>query len=549
MKTANRARAGPRRGLALLATALLLTGTIVTPAFGETDAPAANPCQVGATYAEKEDVSPDNAVVSRTVTYDGADVGTLTANEPLGTVTVALDEGYTLDLCVFGGTERQEYWGVGDGFVSDPLSTPSEQGTTAGVSNFAWRVIPPEPELDFFVSFTKDWAGDADGLGDANVTFLVDGEQVAVGANHPVELGQTLTLDEEVTGLGDCSYSSDLPATYDVPTGEYDDGHVFTIEVTNTVTCDEEPADGSVTIAKEVTGDGDAPDAPFTFTVTDGNGIDQSVDVAAGATSSPIEVPADSSVTITETIDHDADATTWTATDTTSGDGTTATLAIGEDEHLTITFTNRFDAELPPPVDDQHGDLVVTKVVEGDAAPPEASFTVAITCTYEDMEFGWTDDIGHGESMGPFRNLPAGSECTITETDVGGADTTTVDGEAGTTATVTIEADAEHEVEIVNTFAPDVLDEIDEDIDEDTDDPVRDVDVPEETREVVEVGAEVIVRRERDTEPEVEVLAEVLERGELPRTGADARQLIVLGALLFLLGGALLRRPIPIRQR
>ena len=49
MKTAARTRAGPRRGLALLAATLLLTATIATPALGEPDAPAADPSEVQST--------------------------------------------------------------------------------------------------------------------------------------------------------------------------------------------------------------------------------------------------------------------------------------------------------------------------------------------------------------------------------------------------------------------------------------------------------------------------------------------------------------------
>ena len=305
-----------------------------------------------------------------------------------------------------------------------------------------------------------------------------------------------------------------------------------------------------MTIAKEVTGDGDAPDAPFTFTITDGHDIDHTVDVAAGDTSSPLPIPADTTLTITETIDHDADATTWTTTGT-SGTGTTATLDIGEDEHVTITFTNRYDADQPPQA--EHGDLVVTKLVDGETAPSDATFEVDIACSYGEVTFGWRDRIGHQGAMGPFLNLPAGATCVITELDPGEAVATTIDGVAGTTAVVEIEAGEAHEVTIVNTF-PDVLDVIiDDPVTDDpvTEDPVTDDPVPPVDGEEVDVAPVVVTRPETRPAPEreVQVLAEVLERETLPRTGADAMRLAFLGGLLALIGGSLLRRPVRVRQR
>jgi hypothetical protein len=259
MKTATRSRAGPARWLALLATALLFMGTIATPALGEPEPPSADPCQVGETYTDKHDVSPDNAVNVASVTYEGETIGTLTANSPLGTVTVALDEGYTIDLCVFGGKERQEYTGVGDGFVSVPLSTPSEQDTIAGVSNFAWRVIPPPPPTGS-ATVLKAWDGDLFDDADIAVTFtghIDGGDPLTLVPNQVTDLdiGQTLTItDEAVTGMPDgCTYVSDLGdgASF-TATEEQLHG---TLTITNTVTCEEEPSAGSVTIVKEWTGD------------------------------------------------------------------------------------------------------------------------------------------------------------------------------------------------------------------------------------------------------------------------------------------------------
>ena len=280
MKTATRSRAGPRRGLALLATALLLTATIATPALGEPGSPAADPCQVGETYTDKHDVSPDNAVNVADIVFDGDVIGTLTANDPLGTVTIALEEGYedyTIDLCVFGGKERQEYTGVGDGFVSDPLSTPSEQDTIAGVSNFAWRVIPPVVPDTYDVELVKAWEvtnGPADLFDedDASATLtatpatgLEDGDTFTV-TETDIDTGTEQCTVTDTAGLGDQTLDADQTV----------DG-TYTHTVTNYLTCDaddDEPeliAVGLYKLWLDAEGDviqEDVPEVDFTLTLS-----------------------------------------------------------------------------------------------------------------------------------------------------------------------------------------------------------------------------------------------------------------------------------------
>jgi hypothetical protein len=265
MSITTRSRAGPARGLALLATALLLMGTIATPALGESESPDDvsvsaddNTCDKAFPLLTKIDKASGTHTTDDGVQLTWGGAGSSATNA----VDFVVPEGYSLDLCIKGGegAETPAYY---EGLTGTGSRTTKYE---RDVSHISYRVnkLPSPPA--YFVSFTKAWAGDSEGLGDANVTFTVDGTELPVGATHEVELGQTLTLTEEVTGLGDdCTYLSTLASPYQVPTGEYPDGHVFTIPVTNTVTCEGEPG-GSVTVVKEWEGDDfDRSELAFSF--------------------------------------------------------------------------------------------------------------------------------------------------------------------------------------------------------------------------------------------------------------------------------------------
>jgi hypothetical protein len=97
----------------------------------------------------------------------------------------------------------------------------------------------------------------------------------------------------------------------------------------------------------------------------------------------------------------------------------------------------------PPPPEPEVGSLTVTKTVEGDTAPADATYTF----TAGDETF----PLAHGGTS-TLTGLEAGSQITVTETDTAGADRTTVNGVDGTSTTVTIEADQTTTVAFVNTY-------------------------------------------------------------------------------------------------
>lgn len=216
---------------------------------------SAEPCKTNGEYVYKVDVEPDDAVEAADIMDGSTKVGTLTANDPKGTVSVELDEGYAIDLCVFGGTDRQDHETISDGFVTPKLINPGDK--TAGVSNFAW-VITRKPvngdEPTGEVTVLKDWdlgsgtedRDDLDSL-DANleVRKTVDGDPIThsnISPGHTftdLEMGALIeVIGEDVTGLPDsCSYTHDgfsgkaWTITESAPVG--------TITLTNTVTCEE----------------------------------------------------------------------------------------------------------------------------------------------------------------------------------------------------------------------------------------------------------------------------------------------------------------------
>ena len=153
--------------MGLIAPAIAMTDSVEAEPGTNTETPpvAADPCKVAGPYTHKHDVSPDDAVNTVDVTTKDAEngdvtIGRITANDPKGVVTVSLDAGYEISLCVFGGKDRLTFTGVADGFASSPpLMNPGEQ--VAGVSNFAWGVTPttepdPDPET-ITITLMKEW--------------------------------------------------------------------------------------------------------------------------------------------------------------------------------------------------------------------------------------------------------------------------------------------------------------------------------------------------------------------------------------------------------
>ena len=264
------------------------------------------------------------------------------------------------------------------------------------------------------------------------------------------------------------------------------------------------PPTGDLLVSKQVVGPAPA-NAGFSFSVNCEDGTEETFPLGDGDSELITDIEV-GDCTVTETDTGGADTTTL---DGEERDGDAITVAITENETTEVEIVNTFEEDEQPLVEPETGTLTVTKTVEGEA--PDAVFSFSVNCADGTEEIF---DLGGGESES-LTDIEVG-DCTVTETDTGGADTTTLDGEerAGDAITVAITEDETTEVVVVNTF------------------------------EEIEVAPTVIVAdEETETEPvdeEVEVLG-VTEARALPRTGASPLLLVLLGLLAMGGGGGLLR--------
>jgi hypothetical protein len=185
--------------------------------------------------------------------------------------------------------------------------------------------------------------------------------------------------------------------------------------------------------------------------------------LADGETVTWTELPEDAECTVTETDAAGAQSTTIVVTEAgETGEpstGTTTALAplpnTDADDQTSVAITNTFGVS----------DLSISKIVDGTGASTVTrTFPVDVTCVLIDPSHPEPGLVVHDDSYqigGPdgltaeIENLPAGSECTVTETDAGDAaqTTMTVDGEQqpGTTGSVTL-ASGHVTIVFTNTF-------------------------------------------------------------------------------------------------
>ena len=122
---------------------------------------------------------------------------------------------------------------------------------------------------DSFFEFDKVWNGDDVDTNDVTVVFNADDEFSWTLGDEPVQVepGETTltNVTEVVTGLPEgCSYTSSVPAEIMAPNTGYNDvTNVFTLTVTNTVSCDDEEEEQGEVLA-DVTEDEKAPQVTIT---------------------------------------------------------------------------------------------------------------------------------------------------------------------------------------------------------------------------------------------------------------------------------------------
>jgi LPXTG-motif cell wall-anchored protein len=109
----------------------------------------------------------------------------------------------------------------------------------------------------------------------------------------------------------------------------------------------------------------------------------------------------------------------------------------------------------PPPPPPEVGSLDVVKIVTGEGTPDEGTeFTVEIVCDSDGFDTTLTFD-ENGDllsGVAPITDIPDGTNCTVSETDAGGADDVEINPNDGQ---VEIEGDETVTVTVTNTFEED----------------------------------------------------------------------------------------------
>ncbi|CEA07359.1 hypothetical protein BN1051_00671 [Arthrobacter saudimassiliensis] len=172
---------------------------------------------------------------------------------------------------------------------------------------------------------------------------------------------------------------------------------------------------GSITVAKALAGPAVGQQGAVTLqvvcTVDDATVLDETVELAAGATAGTSQtfpnVPANASCAVTEPATGE---TVQVAVDVDLPD--TVTVPPGGTATATVTDTYTL----------KDGLLQVVKTIDGEAAGLQEGIEIDVSCGPDGSVLlqTWTIPPGTtGETVAEFRNIPAGTECTVTEVAAG----------------------------------------------------------------------------------------------------------------------------------
>ena len=204
-------------------------------------------------------------------------------------------------------------------------------------------------------------------------------------------------------------------------------------------------APGSLTVTKTITGPAAGDQGDITITVTcDGVELEPAFTIPAQAAADDYsftytDIPTPATCNIVE----DPDGTTDTVTVLKGRSGQQVTIDPGEDVSAGITDTYR---AVP-------GELVVNKTITGPAAGQQGEVTITVVCD-DDVDrppFVIAAGTSGSTESRTYTNIPAGTSCTVTETDDGGSDAVdvTIDGSP---QTVTISAAGSATANLTDTY-------------------------------------------------------------------------------------------------
>ncbi|PWB98280.1 thioester domain-containing protein [Homoserinimonas hongtaonis] len=244
--------------------------------------------------------------------------------------------------------------------------------------------------------------------------------------------GDVCTVAELATGSNTIvEVTTDAPITVTILPGA-----PVEARVTNTV----EFRPGALNLTKVISGAGAGSQSQVTVSIVCDSGLDETLVIPAGSAAGDYtqlyeDIPAGAECLITELE---------------SGANTVVEVVVGDPVTVTIEPAETVDAELINTVTFRPGALTVVKAITGPGAGLQSAISLSIEC---DNGLSDTFDIPAGATAGDyaqtFSDLPAGTECTVTETESGANSTVSVI--AQTSVTVTIEPGAEAQARLTNT--------------------------------------------------------------------------------------------------
>ena len=411
--------------------------TVIDPAGGAVTIPAGDGVEV--TVTDTYTVNPGSVLVNKTIagpaggrqgevslevtcTLEGAVVaegtftvaaGTATGTVPAGTLT-GIPEGAS---CAVTEPVTGETTEIGVA-VDLPDAVIIAAGATATVT-----VTDTYSENPGNLIVTKVIAGEAAGnqdaveidvlctLGGATVfeetSQIPAGETGEVGAQFlGIPAGATCAITEPATGATETvQVNSEIPTPVTITPGGRDSA-----TVTNTYTF----APGTLTVTKVIAGEAAGQQGEVILQVRcgpDGSVLNQTVTIPAGSVAEdPVtfeDLPAGTECTVTEPT---SGATETVLVSTVLPDPVTIPAAGGAE--ATVTNTYGFAP----------GTLTVTKVIAGEAAGQQGEVILQVRCGPDGSVLDETVTIPAGATEfepATFEDLPAGTECTVTEPATG----------------------------------------------------------------------------------------------------------------------------------
>ena len=334
--------------------------------------------------------------------------------------------------------------------VPDPVTITANTTATANVTD-TYSFVPGT------LVVRKNIAGEAAGAQDPIVINVV------CTSGGATVLDETITIPANATEVEPSEYGG-LPAGSDCEVTEPTTGETTAIAVETTglgtvtvpaagtaeaaVTNTYSFNPGVLAVRKIIDGAAAGQQGAVTLNVvcTGGSTLNETINIPAGATETdPFEytgLAAGTVCTVTETVNG---STTEIGVVTVS-DPTTGTVTIPAGDGVEVTVTNTYTVN--------PGSLTVTKTIAGAAAGEQGDVVLDILCRLDDVTTLSTSVTIPAGTTAPepqtFTDIPAGSECAVTESATG--ETTQVEVVVDLPDTVTIPAGAEATAAVTNTY-------------------------------------------------------------------------------------------------